>query len=274
MLTSLSAAQCLIPGACLRRSSGVFLLLCITLHTTAPVLLAAVAVPACGFAEVRGVVTAGDTGLPLEEIEVVGVGSETDTDTETDASGNYTLTLPVYRDPGPYTISFIPPNDSPYISPAPATRQVISGGTTILDAVMPLGGVIQGRVSTADTDQPMEDVRVAISGRVHLEDNDPMRHATNTDEEGRYRLQGLIGGEYVIKFDPHDFPVIPENAPYQDGFVGGGNYPAEATGFDVSVGEVITVDIDVPLGGTLGGCRPARRCRYAGHQCGGRYIFA
>lgn len=97
---------------------------------TAPALQAATDVPACGFAEIIGVVTAADTGLPLEDIEVEADGEKADEDVDTNASGSYSMTLPAYRDNGPYEVTFTPPRDSPYLTPPAVTTQAVSGTTT------------------------------------------------------------------------------------------------------------------------------------------------
>jgi hypothetical protein len=243
----------LISGARFRRVVALFLLLCVALYLATPALHAATNVPACGFAEIRGTVTAADTGLPLADIEVEGDGKVISEDTETDASGGYTLTLPHYRDKGPYHITFTPPNNSPYLSPTPTTTQVASGTTTIINAVMPRGGAIVGQVKTADTGQPMEGVRVRASAQVILEDNDPYLTSDTTNAEGRYVLQGMLSGEYVLHYNTHASLNTQVISTYVTAMVGGGNYLSEGTIFTVTAPNTITVDFSIEQGRRVAG---------------------
>ncbi len=242
-----------VAGVRLRRAASLFLLLCTALHLYTPALQAATDVPACGFAEILGVVTAEDSGLPLADVDVEGEGKEIDADTTSNVSGRYTLTLPIYRDKGPYQITFIAPNDSPYLSLPPATTQVSSGTTTIVNAVLPRGGTIVGQVTTADTGQPMEGVRIRASTKVILEDNDPFVSSTNTDADGRYVLQGLKSEGYVLRYNTHDVFSSDVISTYATSFVGGGNYPSVATVFTVTAPHTTTVNFTIAPGRKLAG---------------------
>jgi protocatechuate 3,4-dioxygenase beta subunit len=234
------------------RAVGVLLLLCISLHISTPPLQAATHVPACGFAEVKGIVSAADSGLPLADIDITGLGATTATEAESIASGAYTLTLPFYRDGGPYQVGFEPPNDSPYLSLAPSTTAVISGSTTMLNAVLPRGGALVGQVKTSDTGEPMVGVRVRASGRTILEDNDPMLASTVTDEEGRFVIDGLISGGYVLRYNTHDFASSEVISTYAASFVGGSNL-SDAALFTVTAPLTTTVNFTIARGKTLAG---------------------
>lgn len=254
--SSVTALLASTGGALVRRAISTLLLLATALQITAPALHAASDAPACGIAEIVGVVTGNDNDLPVEDVDVDAVGKTVAEDDETNVDGEYILALPIYRDRGPYTLSFDPPNGSPYLPMGPLNVQAISGTTTILNASLTLGAAIQGRVTAQDTGEPLRDVRVRASGVEILEDNDPMVRATTTDSDGQYRLQGLIGGDYVIYYDSHANPSSPTyttTALYGEGFVGGGNYASEATLYPLTPGQTLELNITIPRGATLTG---------------------
>jgi hypothetical protein len=220
------------------------------------VLHAATNVPACGFAEIRGTITASDSGDPLPDVSVFASGQSEFESVTTDANGNYTVTVPYFRDPGPYSVSLSPRfSELPakaYLTIPPTVTQVISGQTTILDLELPRGGAIQGQIRAADTDAPLEGVFVI--SRQRTDDDEILFGASEfTDAEGNYVIYGLEEGNYLLEYDTVNIQSPAETTYYETGYVGRVNYPSEATLFAVDPPVTTTVNISIPRGSAIVG---------------------
>lgn len=240
----------------LRCLFGALVIASLTLQLMTPGAQAATLAPACGFAEIRGVVTAEDTGLPLADVSVSAFGSKRGESATTDTTGTYTLTVPYYLDPGPYSVSFYPSIDdetvsSSYVEAPITTTQVLSGGTTIVDSVMSRGAVIRGQVKTADTDARMEGVLV-IAYR-ETEDGFIISDSARSDADGNFLIKGLKSGDYTLEYDSVNLFSTPAILEYETGYLGRVNYASEATQFTVTIPQTKTVDFTIPRGREITG---------------------
>jgi hypothetical protein len=196
------------------RALGVLLLLCAcAAHPTAqqtPVrdpraaATAASAAPT-GTGAIAGAVTAGD-GRPIRFANVLLLGAATGIVkiTSSNADGKFSFTnLPVDR----YTIGV---SKQPYLATVagakrpgrPGTSIVVAAGQKVTDVAirMSTGGAITG-VITDERGQPGSGALIGVmqwrlqgSERVLVQ----VGGLATTDDEGRYRVFGLVPGEYVI----------------------------------------------------------------------------
>ena len=254
--TRLRALRLSVYAVRTRRAVSILLLLLVALHTTAPVLHAATTAPACGYAEIRGVITAADSGAPLPGVTIFADGQSRFLSAKADATGSYTLTVPYYLDTGPYTVTVQPDFASAlptiaYTAVPPTLTQVMSGETTLLDFALPRGGAIQGQIRAADTDVPLEGV--FVSAEQPSSGSYISRQSTGTDAEGNYVLYGLTAGEYVLRYDTLNIFSVPATEVYETGYFGRANYPSQATVIPVTAPVSTTVNISVPLGSSIVG---------------------
>ncbi len=148
----------------------------------------------------------GEDSLPLQSVNVrvydssgqsVGGGY-------TDAAGNYTTTpgLPS----GDYRIFFDTPIGKPYLAEyytdqaTLETANVLSvtapAPRTDVDAVLARGAQISGRVTSAETGDPLVNIRVSISGEGGSD-------SISTNSSGFYTsTAGLRSGSYTVSFRP------------------------------------------------------------------------
>jgi hypothetical protein len=169
-----------------------------------------VKVPPSGPGAIGGTVTDAKTGQPVADVEVcaelVGVpGSLCD---PSGATGEYEITG---LTPGQYTVEFAPP------APAEYFKQFFSGATSV-DQATPVGvtagaltpgigaqlhkppsgpGKISGKVTAAETAQPVANVevcvkRVGVAGTL----------CETTEASGEYAFESLVAGEWLITFEP------------------------------------------------------------------------
>ena len=128
---------------------------------------------------------------------------------------------------GNYTVTAYPPYGSNLLSNS-TTASVTLGETTIVDIILPEGGVIAGRV-TYENGTGIYDARVRASG--------PSYKDAYTNETGYYSIVGLLGGNYMVTAYP----------PY------GANLISNSTTASVTLGETTIVDIILPEGGKIAG---------------------
>ena len=120
----------------------------------------------------------------------------------TDASGEYSvLALPS----GEYTVYFSHGSrnyvdeyydDAPASSGSQAVPVTLGESTARIDAALEVGGEISGRVTSADTGNPVSGIAVTASqsGGTYYSGY------STTDSDGEYTLIGLPGGQYTVEF--------------------------------------------------------------------------
>jgi hypothetical protein len=162
--------------------------------------------PPSGPGSITGKVTAAGTGSPIAGVvvcaELTGAaGRQCET---TPASGEYEITGLVE---GQYTVEFSPPAEylAQWYSGATAADQAmavgVSAGTVTpgIDAVLqkhPSGpGKIVGKVTAADTGQPIEGVKVCVE-EVGVSGST----CETTDGSGDYTLSHLPAGQWLIRY--------------------------------------------------------------------------
>lgn len=165
--------------------------------------------------QISGTVTAADTGLPLQGVQVY-ADDDCDPNTSvyqsrgrTDSNGNYTISG---LSPGNYAIEFFtrfasqePTNLylSEYYNDRPAWPSAdtvtITGTVEIdsIDAQLARGAQMSGTVLAEDTGFPLEDVMVWISPV----DDSFFISGIETDSNGTYTSNGLPSGQYMVEFD-------------------------------------------------------------------------
>lgn len=165
---------------------------------------------------IQGVVKAADSNKPLAGVLVsiyntnecnqfVYVGSAI-----TDASGHYTATRLAT---GNYLVGFFPPDDysQPYLYqyynnqesfPGNSVSVTAGNATTGINAQLQRGGQIAGKITAADLNVPLADVRIWI----YRESGGNFRYYeyVYTDAEGNYVSDALPAGNYKVEFDTVD----------------------------------------------------------------------
>jgi hypothetical protein len=122
----------------------------------------------------------------------------------TDANGEYVLTNVASID---YRLSFTPPDGSELrlqYWPSSDTREgaqlvrgIAGGAVTDLSVVLPQGGTVRGRVTSAQTSSPIAGIQVSVQSRQGLGG----KFAT-TDSNGVWEVRGLIpADDYVVSFN-------------------------------------------------------------------------
>jgi hypothetical protein len=160
-----------------------------------------------GAGTIRGIVRTADGGRPLRLAHVVLIGAATGTlrVSETDADGSFAFErLPADR----YVIGASKP---PYLGAVagarrpgrPGTSIALADGQTITDitVALPLGAAISGTI-VDEAGRPGTGVAVGLQ-QWHLENGERVLGAgpasiVATDERGRYRIFGLLPGDYAV----------------------------------------------------------------------------
>jgi hypothetical protein len=185
-----------------RRFRRVALLASAALFLTAPTAFA-------GNGEVSGKVTSASSHAGIEHVEVLyyKVGSE---DHEfykletTNSSGDYSGVLAA----GYYTVEFVPPSGSVYavqyykdkLSSAAADRVVVEENKkTVASAELSRSNSIAGTVTSAASDGELDGIEVTA---YEAKAPNAAVKTADTDAFGKYELQGLPRGEYVLGFRP------------------------------------------------------------------------
>ena len=159
--------------------------------------------------KITGLVIAGDTQLPLENVDVDVYNSSGNwiDDVDSDASGVYTITRLAS---GNYYLRFSPSiadqnyvqeyyNDKHDRESADPVAVVAPNTVSGINASLQRGGSLTGRVTGEDTGQGLPDVWVEVFDCYGFD----VRGAT-TDLSGYYTVTGLLAGSYSVGFFPED----------------------------------------------------------------------
>ena len=179
----------------------------VALLAGAALLLAAPAALA-GNGEVSGKVTSASSHADIEHVEVLyyKVGSEDHEfyKLETGSGGDYSTALAT----GEYTIEFVPPSGSGYavqyykekLSSSAADRiTVAEGAKTVVSAELSRSNSISGTVTSAASDSELSGIEVTA---YEAKAPNAAVKTADTDAFGKYELQGLPRGEFVLGFRP------------------------------------------------------------------------
>lgn len=161
--------------------------------------------------QISGVVTAADTGLPLDDVDVWFYDSSGRLReiTETDGKGEYKTAGLLSDD---YRILFMPEDHEESARYAYAyynDRSTLSDATEVsvkapqhvpnINAVLEPGGQLTGRVTSEQNGQPLNDVRI----RVYDELGNRVADG-ETNRGGIYRTSGVGPGDYRVEFAARD----------------------------------------------------------------------
>lgn len=167
--------------------------------------------------QITGVVTAAGTGLPIANVDVTVYDAATQSyqgsDT-TDSSGQYTIGGLAT---GAYQVKFNAPYGSLYLTQwynnktgqSSATSVNVTDGiaTANINAMLQVGGQITGKVTAADTHNPLQDVDVSVSGSFSGTGcSNYWSGSATTNAAGVYTVTGVpTGSSYRIEFDPSSY---------------------------------------------------------------------
>ncbi len=171
-----------------------------------------------GTAQLRGRVTAADSGAPLRKVQVrlMGAGLGTPRMGTTDAEGRYEFRdLPAGR----YTVMATKPG---YVSLQYGQRRPLEQGRPIelvdkqvadkIDLRLPRGGVLTGRI-VDEFDDPVSDASVAVMQMRYTGGRRrpvPVSRPSQTNDLGQFRVWGLPPGEYLVSATLRSFGVDPQ----------------------------------------------------------------
>jgi len=161
--------------------------------------------------QITGVVTASGTGLPLADVSVTAYDAATGSykgSGYTDSNGEYTI---YSLATGSYKVEFSPSsygdsknyldqfyNNQTSLDSATPINVTDGQPTPNINAVLQPGGQITGRVTAADTHNPLQDVYVYVSTSC----SDWYGYA-QTDANGVYTVTAVpTGNNYTVDFDP------------------------------------------------------------------------
>jgi hypothetical protein len=159
--------------------------------------------------QITGKVTSAATNVPLAYVYVCALSGGQQNCAITNARGEYTVEALAS---GKYTVEFSGSEGLNYLtqyyddkaSAAEAAQVSVTAGatTTGIDAAMIAGGQITGKVTSAATNAPLEDVEVCASpAAVEFGEQ---TCATSTFG-GAYAISGLTSGEYKVSFEDNSF---------------------------------------------------------------------
>jgi phage gp45-like len=160
--------------------------------------------------QIKGVVTAAVGAAPLENVRVsfYTLAGQFVDDVSTDSSGAYESHA---LRTGSYKVRFDPSeSDTPGVSAyleeynnnrltlaAADAVTVTAPNPTTVNAALDKGGQFVGKVTAADTAQPLEGVDVDVFNSAGVQIG-----TSETDSQGNYATQGLRPGSYKLRFDP------------------------------------------------------------------------
>jgi hypothetical protein len=172
---------------------------------------------------VTGKVTTSN-GIPVVNAEIYVSGLSYGESTYTDENGNYRLERLLA---GSYILNVNPPYNSDLISNS-TVISVDLEETVTTDIILQKGGIVTGMVTTSNG-TTVVNAEIYVSG--------PNYRSTYTDENGNYRLEGLLAGSYILNVNP----------PYNSDLIG------NSTTFNVDLEETVTTDIIMQKGGIVTG---------------------
>jgi protocatechuate 3,4-dioxygenase beta subunit len=163
--------------------------------------------------QITGVVTASGTGLPLADVVVTAYDAATGSSKGsgyTDSNGEYTVD---FLATGSYKVEFSPSSSGDsknYLDQFYNNQTSLDSATPInvtdgqptpnINAVLQPGGQITGRVTAADTHNPLEDVFVNVSASAGCSYWSGYAY---TDANGVYTVTAIpTGNNYKVDFDP------------------------------------------------------------------------
>jgi hypothetical protein len=202
---------------------------------------------------ISGRVTAASSGAALAGVSVWVATPEgrAYASAETDASGVYRTTQPLPA--GNYTVCFAANgyhsqcyNDRPYTSGGPRDLVPLAVGQNVtgIDAVLRPAGTIRGRVTAADTGEPVAGAQVRLYPAENVVGG---YHSLTTAADGTYTtLVALQSRDYVVEVRP---PV----GLYASEFYRDSNSPAAASRITLTDGVTVTADVTLDRGGVLAG---------------------
>jgi hypothetical protein len=178
---------------------------------------------------IEGFVSAAETGLPVEEVEVCAWdanGWETEgwifrSCDLTAEDGSYAISI---SQAGEYEVEFAPPRTSPGLALQFFDQQARWEGAEVLsvglsetitgvDASLHPGGTISGHVTRAINGQPLSSVQVCSIDA----SDDELWTCKWTEEDGGYELFSLSQGSYKVVFSPES-EEWEELETWEDGF--------------------------------------------------------
>jgi hypothetical protein len=198
--------------------------------------------------QITGTVTSASTGDPLAEVRVCDYPAFTSC-AQTGPDGDYLLTGLAA---GTYTVEFNDPTGhylSQYFAGATAPGQAtpVTVGenepTPNVDAAMVLGGEVRGKVTSAATGEPLEEVEVCA-------ENPSFGECATTDAAGDYAVLGLPSGSYTVLFETRRGALI-GGFEYLSQYYNDKPVQAEANQVVVSEGTA-TTGIDAAMSATTG----------------------
>lgn len=236
------------------------------------------AAPAAGSAVIRGSVVAADTGSPVRRAQVRAVSTDNQDNrvAVTDDQGRFELrelaggryTLMASR-AGFVTLQYGQRRPNERGTPV----EVAAGG--VLDRIafsLPRGGVITGHI-TDDAGEPLAETQVQVlrsmfapGGRRML----PVGRGDTTDDQGAFRIYGLMPGEYVVSAVLRaPMPMAMANG-RPAASVDQGYAPTYYPGTP-SLGDAqrVTVGVGQEVSGVSFGLIPTRVARISGRVVGG-----
>ena len=186
---------------------------------------------------ITGRVVAGDTGRPIKRARVLATAAELPggRGALTDDQGIFDLTeLPAGR----YTVNA---SKSGFVGLSFGQRRPLQSGTPLklldgqelkgVDFRLPRGSVIAGHVYDEDGD-PMPGVAVRIMRYQYLQGERRLTPAGNgqTDDQGQYRIWGLMPGEYFVNALARNFNFGGGRGAFGGGGFGGGGFGGGGVG--------------------------------------------
>jgi hypothetical protein len=225
-----------------------------------------------GTAQLRGRVTAAESGAPLRKVQIRLTAAELRTPrmATTDAEGRYEFReLPAGR----YTVSA---NKTGYVPLQYGQRRPMEQGRPIeiadkqivdkIDFRLPRGAVLSGRIVDEFND-PVADVMVSVMQLRYMGGRRrpvPAGRSSQTNDLGQFRVWGLPPGEYLVSATLRSFGVDAQM------MLGGSQdptgyaptyYPGTA---NVSEAQRVTVALGAETSGVEFGLLPVRTARISG----------
>lgn len=203
----------------------------------------------CGFGRLEGRVTANDTGEGLGNVFVnyIVAGQDFGGSAMTNADGYFGVNVLAERRPVSITLSASAPSLG-YLAGSTAPTTIMSGTLTTVAIELDRGGAITGEARAADSGLPLTETRV-IAFEIVGDGEFLQRRSTAVDASGRYTVNALLSGAYVLQFVPEG-----PSAPYMPVFYGGGQEFETGQPIQVVAPEVVSLPLQTAqVGGAIQG---------------------